>query len=103
MDSTLYQLLILFLLFYLFLIRPEMKKAKKHQEMLSGLKKGDKILTRGGVYATIVKIENDNDLLVEIADGVTVVLNKIGVLQVIDNPVHHAAEVKSKSSKKTKK
>ena len=103
MDSTLYQLLILFLLFYLFLIRPEMKKAKKHQEMLSGLKKGDKILTRGGVYATIVKVENDNDLLVEIADGVTVVLNKIGVLQLVEAPSQQATEVKPKASKKTKK
>ena len=52
-DGTLYQLLLLFLLFYLFLIRPEMKKAKKHQAMLDGLKRGDKILTRGGLYGKI--------------------------------------------------
>ena len=101
MDSTLYQLLILFLLFYLFLIRPEMKKAKKHQEMLAGLKKGDKILTRGGIYGTIVKVENDNDLSVEVADGVTIVLNKIGVLQPAEVSVRPVAEVNA--SKKTKK
>ena len=56
MDTTLYQLLILFLLFYVFLIRPELKKAKKHQAMLDALKKGDKVLTRGGLYGVIMHI-----------------------------------------------
>ena len=83
MDGTLYQLLILFLLFYLFLIRPELKKAKKHQEMLAGLKKGDKILTRGGLYGIINKVEND-DLLIKIAEGVEVKINKIGILSLAD-------------------
>ena len=82
-DSTLYQLLILFLLFYLFLIRPEMKKAKKHQEMLDAIKKGDKIITRGGLYATVTKIENETDLLAEITDGIVITLSKNGVLSVI--------------------
>lgn len=105
-DSTLYQLLILFLLFYLFLIRPEMKKAKKHQEMLDALKKGDRIVTRGGLYATIVKIENENDLLAEIADGVTVVLSKGGILSVADEDsskaIPQAPAVKTKTKSPTK-
>lgn len=99
-DSTLYQLLILFLLFYLFLIRPEMKKAKKHQEMLDSLKKGDKIVTRGGLYATITKIENDNDLLAEVADGVVVALSKNGVLTVIDDKVQNAVTAPKTKAKK---
>lgn len=109
MDSTLYQLLILFLLFYLFLIRPEMKKAKKHQEMLNALKKGDKIMTRGGLYGVITKVENEFDLLVQIADGVVVSLNKAGVLGLAEEtsaPVAPApkATAKNKSAnKKTKK
>lgn len=101
-DSTLYQLLILFLLFYLFLIRPEMKKAKKHQEMLNALKKGDKIVTRGGLYATIVKIENENDLLAEIADGITVALSKGGVLSLADADNTVAAPSTTAAKEKTK-
>ena len=102
MDGTLYQLLILFLLFYLFLIRPELKKAKKHQEMLSALKKGDKILTRGGLYGVISKVENDNDLLVKIADGVEVSVNKIGILGLADEQTAVAAPT-PKTPSKTKK
>jgi len=100
MDSTLYQLLILFLLFYLFLIRPEMKKAKKHQAMLDALKKGDKIITRGGIYGVISKVQNDNDLLVDIADGVTIVLNKMGVFSLADeNTASPTSETQNKKKK----
>lgn len=102
-DGTLYQLLLLFLLFYLFLIRPEMKKAKKHQAMLDGLKRGDKILTRGGLYGKISKVENDNDLLVDIADGVTVVINKIGILSLADEESASTSQSQNKNLKKTKK
>ena len=103
MDGTLYQLLILFLLFYFFLIRPELKKAKKHQEMLESLKKGDKILTRGGLYGIISKIENDNDLLVKIADNVEVVINKIGVLGLAEEQKAVLESSASKAQKKSKK
>ena len=102
MDGTLYQLLILFLLFYLFLIRPELKKAKKHQEMLAGLRKGDKILTRGGLYGVISKVENDNDLLIKIADGVEVKINKIGILSMADEQTIAAANAPKTSSKNKK-
>jgi len=104
-DSTLYQLLILFLLFYFFLIRPEMKKAKKHQEMLDAIKKGDKIITRGGLYATVTEIENETDLLAEIADNVVVKLSKNGILAVVDADKKNITETKKNktNNKKTKK
>ena len=101
-DGTLYQLLLLFLLFYFFLIRPEMKKAKKHQEMLDNLKNGDKIITRGGICGTIVKIDNENELTVQIANGVTIVLNKLGVLSLATEMPQPKTETLSKN-KKTKK
>lgn len=101
MDTTLYQLLILFLLFYVFLIRPELKKAKKHQTMLDALKKGDKILTRGGLYGVITKIENDNDLLVEIASGVIIAVNKIGILGLAEDVT--VAPAPKNENKKAKK
>ncbi len=102
MDTTLYQLLILFLLFYLFLIRPEAKKAKKHQEMLNSLKKGDKIITRSGVYGVISKVQNENDLLVDIAEGVTIVLNKMGVFSLADEAGAPLANNQTKKKNKGK-
>ena len=104
-DGTLYQLLILFLLFYLFLIRPEMKKAKKHQEMLDAIKKGDRVITRGGLYATIIKIEDDSNLSAEIADGVVVILSKNGILTVVDDKEKKTTEPKKSkaNNKKIKK
>ena len=102
-DGTLYQLLLLFLLFYFFLIRPELKKAKKHQAMLDDLKRGDKILTRGGLYGVITKIENENDLLVEIAGGVTVVVNKMGVLSLANESAAQVSPAQTKDSKNSKK
>lgn len=102
-DGTLYQLLLLFLLFYLFLIRPELKKAKKHQAMLDSLKRGDKILTRGGLYGVINKIENDNDLLVDIANGTTVVINKMGVMSLANEEATTTEESQIKKSSKSKK
>ena len=107
MDATLYQLLLLFLLFYLFLIRPEQKKAKKHAEMLNALKRGDKIMTRSGVYATVVKIENETDISVQIADNVTIVMSKAGVLNLCDEgknvPAQSSTPAVSAKNKKTKK
>jgi len=52
-------LIILFGIFYFLIIRPQQKQQKVHAEMLASLKKGDKILTNGGFYAEIVKVEED--------------------------------------------
>jgi len=52
-------LIIMFGIFYFLIIRPQQKQQKEHQAMLDALKKGDKILTVGGLYAEIVKVEED--------------------------------------------
>lgn len=64
-------LILMFVIFYFLLIRPQQKKAKEHQAMIEALKKGDKIITSGGIYGTIIKVE-DNDLQIEIADNVRI-------------------------------
>ena len=58
-----------FVIFYFFLIRPQQKQAKEHQRMLEGLKKGDRILTTGGLYGTIVGLKAE-DLEVKFAETV---------------------------------
>jgi len=71
MITNLIPLIIFVVIFYLFLIRPQQQKAKKHLEMLKNLKKGDKVETAGGIIA-IVKKKNEKDVVLEISDGVKV-------------------------------
>lgn len=52
-------LIIIFVFFYFFLIRPQQKQRKEHQRMLDALKKDDKIITSGGLYATVVSVKGD--------------------------------------------
>ena len=65
-------LVLIFVVFYFLLIRPQQKKAKEHRETLSNLRRGDKIVTNGGLMGTITRVPNDTELIVEIADGVKV-------------------------------
>tara|TARA_B100000686_G_C16439418_1_gene786195 strand:- start:190 stop:621 length:432 start_codon:yes stop_codon:yes gene_type:complete len=65
-------LVLIFVVFYFLLIRPQQKKAKLHREMLGNLRRGDKIVTNGGLIGTISRVPNDNELIVEVADGVKV-------------------------------
>lgn len=62
---------------YLFMWRPEQKRRKEMQKFREGLKKGDKIVTAGGIYGTVKEIkENDNTLLVEVDSNVTLRVDK---------------------------
>ena len=65
-------LVLIFVVFYFLLIRPQQKKAKQHRELLGNLRRGDKIVTNGGLIGTITRVPNDAELIVEIADGVKV-------------------------------
>ncbi len=55
--------------FYFFMIRPQMKKAKDQKKYIEALKKGDKILTIGGIYGKIVEVRDDATLIIEVEDG----------------------------------
>lgn len=71
--SAFVPLILMFAIFYFLLIRPQQKKQKQHREMIANLKKGDRIITSGGIYGRITAL-NDNTLTVEIADKVRVKL-----------------------------
>lgn len=70
--------IILIAAFYFLLIRPQTKRAKEHKQMVEGLKKGDEVVTGGGVLGRITEI-GENFLQVEIADGVQIKLQKQSV------------------------
>ena len=65
-------LVLIFVVFYFLLIRPQQKKLKEHKGMLEALRRGDRVVTGGGIIGTIVKINADDELVVEIAEGVRV-------------------------------
>jgi preprotein translocase subunit YajC len=70
--ESLLPLVLIFVVFYFLLIRPQQKKAKAHRELLAALRRGDRIVTTGGLIGQITRVLGDNELQVEIADGVRV-------------------------------
>jgi preprotein translocase subunit YajC len=80
--SSLIMMIIIFAIFYFILIRPQQKKMKEHKKMVEELKKGDRIITSGGMYAT-VENATANTLTVKIAEGVKVKLTRSSVGAVV--------------------
>lgn len=68
-TSLLIPLVAMVAIFYLLLMRPQAKKQKEHQEMVRNLKKGDKVITTGGLYGEVVKV-TDRDIILEVADKI---------------------------------
>jgi len=75
MIQSLLPLILIFVVFYFLLIRPQQKKAKEHRQMLENLKKGDKVITSGGVYG-IIEAVGTNTLTLKIAENVRVKFGK---------------------------
>ncbi|MGI4851731.1 MAG: preprotein translocase subunit YajC [Janthinobacterium lividum] len=74
---------LIFLIMYFLVIRPQSKKAKLHQQMLTALRRGDQVLTAGGIIGMVHKIENDQEIQVDIAEGVRVRIAKGTIVQVL--------------------
>ncbi|MBK7497609.1 MAG: preprotein translocase subunit YajC [Ignavibacteriales bacterium] len=72
----------IFAIFYFMIIRPQQKRAKEREKLLSNIEKGDKIVTSGGVHATIVGIE-EKTVLIEIAPNVKVKVERSAIGSVI--------------------
>jgi preprotein translocase subunit YajC len=88
MQSLIF-LVLIFVVFYFFMIRPQMKKTKAAQKYKESLQKGDKIVTIGGVHGTIVEL-NDTTMLVEVDNGVKIRFERSAVsmeaTQALNNP-----------------
>lgn len=68
--------------FYFLLIRPQQRKAKEHQDMLAKVAKGDTVVTNGGLIGKVVRVVDDNELLVEVGENVKVRVLKGGLSDV---------------------
>ena len=65
-------LILIFVIFYFFLIRPQQKKVKEHKAMVEALKRGDKVITSGGIVGTVERVIDNEKVEVMIADNVKV-------------------------------
>lgn len=73
--ASLLPLILIFVVFYFLLIRPQQKKAKEHKQMIENLKKGDKVITGGGIYGVVESVGN-NTIVLKIAENVKVKFGK---------------------------
>ena len=75
-------MILMFVVLWFLMIRPQMKKAKEHKALLAGLAKGDEVVTQGGIVGKVTKAVDGEDLEVEIAQGTRVKIARSGVTDV---------------------
>jgi preprotein translocase subunit YajC len=78
-------MILILVVFYFLLIRPQQKKVKEHQTMVNALRRGDKIVTAGGIIGKIAKVD-EAEIIVEIADNVQIKILRSAVQTVISKP-----------------
>ena len=78
-------LILIFVIFYFFLIRPQQKKVKEHKLMVEGLKRGDKVITSGGIVGTIERIIDNEKVEVNISENVNVEIVRSSGIQGLAN------------------
>ena len=92
LAGTLFPLIIMFVLMYFLMIRPEKKRKKKEQEMLAALKRGDRICTIGGIYGTIADIKDDTITLTVGRDNLSMVVTRWAIRSVEDVTIENESE-----------
>jgi len=79
-------LILIFVIFYFFLIRPQQKKAKEHKLMVAALKRGDEVVTSGGIVGKVERILGEDKLDLSISDNVTVQVVQSTIQTVLNKP-----------------
>jgi preprotein translocase subunit YajC len=111
---SLLPLVLIFVVFWFLLIRPQQKKMKQHREMIAAIRRGDRVLTAGGIIGTVTKVLGESELQVEIAEGVRVKVARATISEVLaktepargaaagdddEEEAEEASEVKGRSAK----
>ena len=76
-------LILIFAIMYFLLIRPQQKKVKEHQAMVNAVRRGDMVVTQGGIIGKIAKVKDENEVEVEVAEGVKIRVVKSTIAQVL--------------------
>jgi preprotein translocase subunit YajC len=79
-------LVLIFVVFYFLLIRPQQRKTKDHKTMLDALRRGDRVVTGGGIIGTVARVDNPEEVTVDIADGVRVRVLRSTISSVLAKP-----------------
>ena len=79
-------LIFVFVIFYFLLIRPQAQARKKHMEMVSNVRRGDQVVTSGGIVGKVTKVLEGDEIMVQIADNVTVKVLKSTLTNVLTKP-----------------
>ena len=79
-------LILIFVIFYFFLIRPQQKKVKEHKFMVTSLKRGDQVITSGGIVGKIEKVLDDDKVDLSISENVTIQVVKSTIQSLLNKP-----------------
>ena len=80
-------LILIFVIFYFFLIRPQQKRVKDHKAMVNSLKRGDEVITSGGIIGTVEKVMEDDRIEVNVADNVKVQIIRSTITSLLQKEV----------------
>ena len=80
-------LILIFVIFYFFLIRPQQKKVKEHKLMVAALKRGDEVITSGGIVGKIERVLGDDKVDILISENVTVQVVQSTIQSLLNKPV----------------
>ena len=100
-PQSLLMLVLIFAIFYFLLIQPQSKRIKQHRAMVKALKRGDEVVTSGGIIGKIIKVDSDDVISVEIAEGVIVQVSRAMVAEIMNKKDEPAND--SEPKKKGKK
>ena len=91
--SQLMPILLMFVIFYMLLLRPQQQRAKAHKEMVANIRRGDTVVTSGGIIGKVTKVKDDGEIEVEIADNtrVRVIRGTVAEVRVKGEPVKESA------------
>jgi preprotein translocase subunit YajC len=86
-------ILLMFVIFYLLLLRPQQQRAKAHREMVANIRRGDTVVTSGGIVGKVTKVRDDVEIEVEIAENtrVRVIKGTVSEVRVKGEPVKEGA------------
>jgi preprotein translocase subunit YajC len=83
LGSPIIMMVLIFVVFYFLMIRPQQKKMKAMREMIGAVKRGDRVITSGGMIGQVIKVINENEVTVQIAEGVRVRMLRANITDVI--------------------
>lgn len=89
-------LILIFVVFYFLLIRPQQRKAKDHKTMLDAVRRGDRVVTGGGIIGTVSRVDSSDEVIVDIAEGVRVRVLRSTITSVLAKPDPAAAREAAK-------